>query len=105
MAALDLHIACGNDWYCLGPLPDRHADLEEMFQHPSNSEDTSSGTFGSTYADSQPAPDPSCYTGNQQSGHQIKCVHSNPHQHLIRKLSEERERYWNNIQSDINDKF
>jgi len=31
---LDLHIASCHDWHCLGPLPDGHADLEEMFQHP-----------------------------------------------------------------------
>jgi hypothetical protein len=102
---LGLHITRCHDWHCLGPLPDRHADLEEMFQHPSNSGGTTPGTIGSTYADSQPTPDPSRYTGNQQSGHQIKCVHSNPHQHLIRKLPEERERYWNNIQSNIDDEF
>ncbi len=28
---LDLHIASCHDWHCIGPLPDRHADLEEVF--------------------------------------------------------------------------
>jgi hypothetical protein len=79
----------------------QHAD----FQHPSISGDTSSGTFGSTYADSQPTPDSSRYPGNQQSGHKIKRVYSDSYQHLMKKLPEERERYWNNIQSNISDEF
>jgi hypothetical protein len=62
---LDLHLARRHDRYCLGPLPDRHADLEEMFQHPSISGDTSSSTIGSAYANSQSTPDSPCYTGDQ----------------------------------------
>jgi hypothetical protein len=76
-----------------------------MFQHPSISGDTSSGTFGSTYADSQPTPDSSHHSGHQQSGHQIKRVYSNSYQHLMKKLPEERERYWKTIQSDISNEF
>jgi hypothetical protein len=76
-----------------------------MFQHSLISGDTHSGTIGPTYADSQPTTDSSRHPGDQQSGHQIKCVYSNSHQHLMKKLPEERERYWNNIQSDTNDKF
>jgi hypothetical protein len=66
---------------------------------------TSSGTIGSTHADSQPTPDSPRYTGDQQSGHQIKRVHSHSHQHLVKKLPEDRERYWNNIQSNIDNQF
>jgi hypothetical protein len=48
-------------------------------------------------ADSKPASEASHKTGDQQSGHQIKRVHSHSHQHLIEKLPKEWERYWNNI--------
>jgi hypothetical protein len=76
-----------------------------MFQHPLISGDTHSGTSGSTYADPQPTPDSLRHPGDQQSGHQIKCVYSDSYQHLMKKLPEERERYWNNIQSDIDAEF
>jgi len=88
-------------WHCTDP----HADLEEVFQHPSISGDTFSGTFGSPNADSQPTPDSSPHPGDQKSGQQIKRVYSNSYQHLMKKLPKERERYWNNIQSAISDKF
>jgi hypothetical protein len=86
---LDLHIASCHDLHCIGPLPDRHADLKEMFQHPSISGDTFSSTFGSTYADSQPTPDLLRHPGDQQSGHQIKHVYSDSYQHLMKKLPKE----------------
>jgi hypothetical protein len=102
---LDFHLSSRYDWHRFGPLPDRHADLEEMFQLTSDDGGTTSSTIGSTHAELQPTPDPSCKPGNHQSGLQIKCVHPHSHQHLVKKLPEERENYWNNIQSDINDEF
>jgi hypothetical protein len=83
---LDFHLTRCHDRHCFGPLPDRHADLEEMFQLTPIYGGTSSGTIGSTHADSQPTPDSPRYTGDQQSGHQIKHVHSHSHQHLVKKL-------------------
>jgi hypothetical protein len=54
---LDVHLAGHHDWYCIGHLPDRQADLEEMFQHTKFYGGTTSGTFGSPYADSQSTTD------------------------------------------------
>jgi hypothetical protein len=51
----------------------------------------------STSANPQSTPDSSRNPGNQQSGHQIKCVYPYSYQHLMKKLPEERERNWNNI--------
>jgi hypothetical protein len=87
---LDFHLTSRYDRHCSGHLPDRHADLEEMSQIISDYGGTPSGTIGSTHADSQPNPDSSRYTGDQQSGHQIKRVHFHSHQHLVKKLPEER---------------
>jgi hypothetical protein len=102
---LDLHLASRHDWDCLGHLLDRYVDLEEMLQQTQFCEGTASGTFGSPYAVSEPTPDISHSPGDQQSGHQVKCVYPYSYQHLMKKLPEERERYWNNIRSNINDEF
>jgi hypothetical protein len=79
--------------------------MEEMFQHSLIHGDTHSGTIGSTHANSEPTSDPSRHPGDQQSGHQVERVYPDSYQHLMKKHPKERERYWNNIQSDINDKF
>jgi hypothetical protein len=50
-------------------------------------------------ADSKPTP----VTNNQAT--KIKCINPYLYQHLMKKLPKERERYWNNIQSHINDKL
>jgi hypothetical protein len=99
---MNLHLASRHDWNCLGHLLDRYVDLEEMLQQTQFYGGTASGTFGSPYADSEPTPDTSRSPCNQQSGHQVKCY---SYQHLMKKLPEGRERYWNNIRSDINDEF
>jgi hypothetical protein len=50
---LDVRLTCCHDRYRPGPLSDRHADLEEMFQLISIYGDTISSTVGSTDAGSQ----------------------------------------------------
>jgi hypothetical protein len=102
---LDLHITSSHDWHCLGHLPDRHVDLEEMFWQTKFYGGTISSTFGTPYAISQSTTETPHSTSNQQSGHQIKCVYPYSYQNLMKKLPKERERYWNNIRSDINNKF
>ncbi len=102
---LDFHITSSHDRNCFGPLADRHVDLEEMFWQTKFHGGNASGTFGTPYANSQSTTETQRNTGDQQSGHQIKCVYPHSYQHLMKKLPEERERYWNKIRSDINDKF
>ena len=100
-SSLDVHLSCGHDRHRSGPLPDRHVDLEEMFQHHSSYGSKPSSTVGPTNAGSKPTSTTTRPTGDQQPGHQVKRVHPHSHQHLVKKLPEERERYWNNISSDI----
>jgi hypothetical protein len=102
---LDLHLTSSHDWDYPGHLLVRNVDLEEMLQEPQFCRGTASGTVGSPYANSESTPDTSRSSGNQQSGHQIKCVYPDSYQHLMKKLPEERVRYWNNIRSDINNEF
>jgi hypothetical protein len=102
---LDFHIASSHDQDFFGHLPEWHADLEEMFRQTRFHGSNTSCTFGTPYADSQSTPETSRNTGDQQPGIQIKCVHPYSYQHLMKKLPKERERYWDNIRSDINDKF
>jgi hypothetical protein len=58
-----------------------------------------------------PAPSaPPMPTHNQPQIHRAtpatnNQAHSHSHQHLVKKIPEEWERYWNNIQSDIDDEF
>jgi hypothetical protein len=102
---LDFHIASSHNRDCFGHLPDRHADLEEMFRQTRFHGSNTTCTFGDPYADSQSTPGTTRNTVDQQPGHQLKCVNPNSYQHLMKKLPKERERYWDDIQSDINDKF
>jgi hypothetical protein len=76
-----------------------------MFRQTKFYRGTISSTFGTPYAISQSTTETPHSTSNQQSGHQIKCVYPYSYQNLMKKLPEERERYWNNIRSDINDEF
>jgi hypothetical protein len=68
-----------------------------MFQHLFIRGDSHSGTIGSPFADSQSTTDSWSNTGDQQSGHQFECIYPYSLQRLMKKLPEERERYWNNI--------
>jgi hypothetical protein len=95
---LDFHIASSHDRNCFGPIPDRHVDLEEMFQQTKFHRGNTSGTIGTPYADSQSTTETPSNTGDQQSGHQIKCVYTHSYQHSMKKLPEERE---SDIRSDI----
>jgi hypothetical protein len=76
-----------------------------MFQQNRPWGANTSGTVGTSSAGFKPTSETHRDTGDQQPGHQIKCVNPYSYQHLMMKLPEERERYWNNIQSDINDEF
>jgi hypothetical protein len=88
---LDLHLTSRHDWNCLGHLLDRYIDLEEVLQQTQFYGGTASGTFGSPYVDSEPTPNTLRSSGDQQSGHQIKCVYPYSYQHIMKKLPEERE--------------
>jgi hypothetical protein len=76
-----------------------------MFQQNGLHGGYASGTIGTSPGSSQPTSETHRDTSDQQPGHQIKCVNAHSYQHLMKKLPEERERYWNNIESDINDEF
>jgi hypothetical protein len=71
-----------------------------MYQQRQNPNSNSDGT---SYASSEPQSEAPHESGDLQSGHQIQRVHSNQHPHLIGKLAEERERYWNNIRIKTNE--
>jgi hypothetical protein len=68
-----------------------------MFRQTKFHGGNASGTFGTPYAKSQPISEASRNTGDQQSSHQIKCIYPYSYQHLMKNLTEERKRYWNNI--------
>jgi hypothetical protein len=89
--ALDLHLASSHDWNWSGPLPDWHADLEEMFQQNGLRRDNSPGPVGTSFAGFQPTSETHRDTGDQQSGHQIKCVNPYSYQHLMKKLPKKGE--------------
>jgi hypothetical protein len=61
--------------------------------------------IGTSHAGLKPTSEAHRDTDDQQPGHQINCVNPYSYQHLMKKLPEERERYWNNIRCDINDEF
>jgi hypothetical protein len=62
-------------------------------------------TVSTSDAKTESASETSHEPGDQQPGHQVERFHPYSYQHHMKKLPEERERYWNNIQSDINDEF
>jgi hypothetical protein len=61
-----------------------------MIQHHSSNGNKPSNTVGSTTAGSKPTSTTTRPTGDQQPGHQVKRVHPHSHQHLVKKLPEER---------------
>jgi hypothetical protein len=78
-------------------IPDRHAYLEEMLQQTKPYRGYTPDSFSTSDADTKPTSETTCDTSDQQPGHQIKCVNPHSYQHLMKKLPEERERFWNNI--------
>jgi hypothetical protein len=94
---LDLHLTSSHDWDHLGHLPDRHAYLEEMLQQTKPYRGYTPNSFSTSDADTKPTSETTCDNSDQQPGHQIKYVNPHSYQHLMKKLPEERERYWNNI--------
>jgi hypothetical protein len=75
--------------------------LEEVFQQTRYCRVNSHGTVSTSHASLSPTSETHQDNSDQQPGQQIKCINPYPYQHFIKKLPQERERYWNNIQSDI----
>jgi len=96
---LDLQLSRNHDRNHPGHLPDWHAHLEEMLQQIKPPGGNTPGSISTSNAATKSSSVTSRDTGDQQPGHEIKCINPYSHQHLMKKLPEE----WKNER--INDEF